>query len=195
MTPLLEIKRVPIEIEMNISHAKLEYTHGTAELEISKNNDTLHIKSKSIRLNMDRFESSGRTVSARSTDVAYKGKNNATYKATARYEQSGDLLLKAKLGQGLPVQFTQNTKEYSQVQNVNLPANNSAIDTTELNIRFEMDKLNFDWHNSTYNFEFTPGNIEISVTQQPEVIIKYIGGPIYVPPSSDPEYEPIDTRA
>ena len=33
MTPLIEIKSVPIEIEMKVSHAKLEYTRGTADLE------------------------------------------------------------------------------------------------------------------------------------------------------------------
>ena len=60
---------------------------------------------------------------------------------------------------------------------------------------FEMDKLNFDWRQSKGNFEFIPGNIEISVKQRPDVIIKYIGGPIYVPPSSDPDYEPVDVHA
>ena len=65
----------------------------------------------------------------------------------------------------------------------------------EMNIRFEMDKLNFDWRQSKGNFEFVPGDIEISVKQRPDVIIKYIGGPIYVPPSSDPDYEPVDVHA
>ena len=31
--------------------------------------------------------------------------------------------------------------------------------------------------------------------QRPDVIIKYVGGPLYVPPSSDPNYEPIDMQA
>ena len=43
--------------------------------------------------------------------------------------------------------------------------------------------------------EFTPGDIQIEVTQQPDVIIKYVGGPLYVPPSSDPNYTPIDVKA
>ena len=30
MGPLIEITNVPIEIEMKVSHAKLEYTRGTA---------------------------------------------------------------------------------------------------------------------------------------------------------------------
>ena len=64
-----------------------------------------------------------------------------------------------------------------------------------MNIRYEMDKMNFDWRMQKMNFQFTPGDIEISVTQRPDVIIKYVGGPLYVPPSSDPNYEPVDVRA
>ena len=68
-------------------------------------------------------------------------------------------------------------------------------DPGEMNIRYEMDKLNFDWKLNQASFEFTPGDIEFTVTQRPEVVIKYIGGPIYVPPSADPNYEPVDVRA
>ena len=68
-------------------------------------------------------------------------------------------------------------------------------DVGEMNIRYEMDKLNFDWKIGGGSFEFTPGDIEFTVTQRPEVLIKYVGGPIYVPPSSDPNYEPIDIKA
>jgi hypothetical protein len=55
--------------------------------------------------------------------------------------------------------------------------------------------LNFDWNVQDPQIEFTPGDIEISVKQQPDVIIKYVGGPLYVPPSSDPDYEPVDVKA
>ena len=68
-------------------------------------------------------------------------------------------------------------------------------DPGEMHIRYEMDKLNFDWRVNQPEFEFTPGDIEMSVTQRPDVIIKYVGGPLYVPPSSDPNYEPIDVEA
>ena len=44
-------------------------------------------------------------------------------------------------------------------------------------------------------FEFIPGDIEITVKQQPDVIIKYVGGPLYVPPSADPNYTPTDVEA
>ena len=65
----------------------------------------------------------------------------------------------------------------------------------EMSIRYEMDKLNFDWRMNQMQFTFVPGDIEFKVTQQPDVVIKYIGGPLYVPPSADPNYEPLDTKA
>lgn len=68
-------------------------------------------------------------------------------------------------------------------------------DGGEMNIRYEMDKLNFDWRMEQMEFTFVPGDIEFTMTQRPDVIIKYVGGPLYVPPSSDPDYEPIDVKA
>ena len=64
-----------------------------------------------------------------------------------------------------------------------------------MEIRYEMDKLNFDWKIDKGEFEFTPGDIEIIVEQKPTVTFKYTGGPIYVPRSADPDYEPVDVKA
>ena len=36
--------------------------------------------------------------------------------------------------------------------------------------------------------------LELISTQRPDVVIKYVGGPIYVPPSSDPNYVPVDVK-
>ena len=65
-------------------------------------------------------------------------------------------------------------------------------DGGELSIQYEMDKLNFDWRMNQMQFTFVPGDIEFTMTQRPDVIIKYVGGPLYVPPSADPDYEPVD---
>ena len=64
-----------------------------------------------------------------------------------------------------------------------------------MTINYEMDKLNFDLKVANGNFEFIPGDIEMSITQRPQVLIEYVGGPIYVPKSANPDYEPLDVRA
>ena len=202
MTPLIEIKNVPIEIEMKISHAKLEHTRGTADLEISRDKGGLSIRTKPIRVNIDTFEARNSICPTTITSIeqsAERGKQ-AVYEATATYAQQGQLLLNAKIGQELVTQFAAEAMMKDVKTNVGIdfiPKAGAEIswDPGELNIRFEMDKVNFDWRMNQPQFEFTPGDIELSVTQRPEVVITYVGGPIYVPRSADPNYQPIDVEA
>lgn len=201
MKPLIEITTVPIQIEMKTTNARLEYARGTAEMEISRNEGGLQIKSRPIRLNIDTFEarnSISPTLARSQEQNADKG-IQASYKATATYAQQGKLMMETKLGEEVITQFSRQSL-LEGVQDVGmkfLPTTGPEItwDPAEMNIRYEMDKLNFDWKIGGGSFEFIPGDIELTVTQRPEVIIKYIGGPIYVPPSADPNYEPVDVRA
>ncbi len=201
MYPLIEIKTVPIEIEMKVTNAKLEYTRGTADLEISRSDGGLSIKSRPIRLNLDTFEARNSIVptAIRSIEQRAQQGQQAAYAATATYAQQGQLLLDAKIGQEMVTQFAAESQVKNLKTNVGLdflPDVRPEItwDPGQMQIRFEMDKLNFDWRLSRPKFEFTPGDIEISVKQRPEVVIKYVGGPIYVPPSSDPNHESVDVE-
>lgn len=202
MYPLIEIKTVPIEIEMKTTRAKLEYTRGTAEVEISRDQGGLNIRSRPIRLNLDTFEARNSVTPTAPRSIAQSAEQGreAAYEATATYARQGQLLLKAKVGQELVTQFAAEAQVRDLKTNVGLqflPTTGPEItwDAGEMSIRYEMDKLNFDWRMNNPHFQFTPGDIEISVKQRPDVIIKYVGGPLFVPPSADPNYEPIDAEA
>ena len=203
MYPLIEIKTVPIEIEMKVTPAKVEYTRGTADLEISRGEGSvLNIKSRPITLNIDTFEARNSVVptAMRSVQQYAQQGQQASYTATATYAQQGQMLLDAKIGQDMITQFAADAQMKNYKENVGLkflPTTGPELtwDPGDMQIRYEMDKRNFDWRLNQPSFEFTPGDIELSVTQQPDVIIKYVGGPIYVPPSSDPEYQPVDVEA
>lgn len=200
--PLIELKSVPIEIEMKITDAKLEYKRGTVDMQVSRNEGGLRIKSSPIRLNLDTFEARNSvmpTVATRIQRSAEAGQQ-AAYSATATYARQGQLLLQARVGQELVTQFAAEAQNKDLKTNVGiqfLPTTGPEIswDKGEINIRYEMDKMNFDWRTQNGDIQFTPGDIEISVTQQPDLIIKYVGGALYVPPSSDPNYEPVDVQA
>ena len=56
MEPLIEITTVPIEIQMKVTNARLEYARGTAQMEISRDRGGLSIRSQPIRVNIDTFE-------------------------------------------------------------------------------------------------------------------------------------------
>ena len=202
MYPLIEIKTVPIELEMKTTNARLEYKRGTAEMEISRDTGGLNIKSRPIRLKLDTFEarnSLSPTPMRSITEAAQKGRQ-AAYQATGTYARHGKLFLNAKVGEDVvgkilaePMQEAMNVEAALDF----LPQGGVNMDweAGEMQIRYEMDKLNFDWKVDNASFEFIPGDIEISVSQMPDVIIKYIGGPLYVPPSADPNYQPVDIEA
>ena len=196
MFPLIEITTVPIEIEMKVTDAKLEYARGTADLEISRNDGGLHIKSRPIRLNVDTFEArnSISPTTARAISQAADRGTQASYEATAAYARQCKLLLSAKVGEDMIAQIAAQSQAQNIQTNVGiqfLPTVGAELnwDPGDMQIRFEMDKLNFDWRMNQTSFEFTPGDIQFSVTQLPDVQIKYVGGPLYVPPSADPNYE------
>ena len=202
MKPLIEITTVPIQIEMRTTNAKLEYARGTAEMEVSRDQGGLSIKSRPIRVNIDTFEARNSitpTLARRIAQDADKGQQ-AAYEATATFARQGQLLLKTRVGEELVTQFAEeammkDVKTNAGIEFIPKVPPEITWDPGELSIRYEMDKLNFDWKFNQGDFEFTPGDIEFTMTQRPEVIIKYIGGPIYVPPSSDPNYEPVDVKA
>ncbi len=200
MERLIEIKTVPIELEMKVNHARLDYKRSTVDLEISRNQGGLQIRSKPIKVNIDTFEArnSVSPTAMRSIEQAAQRGRQKVYDTTATYARRGDLLLEAKIGEQLISQFAMESQQVNTDFAMKwLPTTGPDIswDGGELNIRYEMDKLNFDWRMDNGNVEFIPGNIEFTVTQQPDVIIKYIGGPVYVPPSADPDYVPLDEQA
>lgn len=199
--PLIEIKSVPIQLEMKVTDAKLEYSHGTVDMTVTRDKGGMRIQSSPIRVNLDTFEARNSvfpTTATRIRQNAAAGKQ-AAYEATATYARQGQLLLQARIGQNLESQFAEESQTKNLKTNVGiqfLPTQGADIswDGGQMSIRYEMDKLNFDWRTEQGDIQFIPGDIEFSVTQNPDVVIKYVGGPLYVPPSADPEYEPVDVQ-
>lgn len=201
MYPLIEIKTVPIEIEMKTTNATWEYRRGTAEMEIRREKGGLKINSRPIRVQMDTFEArnSVSPTPMRSVEQSAQRGRQAAYEATAAYARHGKLLLNAKVGEDVVTQIATEPQQEAMNVTVNLdflPKGGVEMDwqAGEMQIRYEMDKLNFDWKVDNASFEFVPADIEISVAQMPDVIIKYVGGPLYVPPSADPDYQPVDVQ-
>ncbi len=201
MQPLIEIQTIPIEIQMKVTNARLEYARGTANLEISRDKGGLQIRSQPIQVKIDTFEARNSIVptTVRSIEQSAQSGRQAAYQATASISREGRMMMEATVdGQVIPNLARQAVLERPADLNLQfLPSVAPEISWNggELNVQYEMDKLNFDWRMEQMQFTFVPGDIEFTMTQRPDVIIKYVGGPLYVPPSSDPNYEPVDVKA
>lgn len=198
MYPLIEIKTVPIEIQMKVTRAHLEYARGTAQVEISRDKGGLNIRSHPIRVNLDTFEARNSVIPTTATAIRQQAQSGieGAYQATGVLAREGRMMMEAKINQDVIPQLAKQ-QNLGNPANLNidfLPSTGPDIswDGGELSIQYQMDKLNFDWRMEQMNFTFVPGDIEFTMTQRPDVIIKYVGGPLYVPPSSDPDYEPVD---
>lgn len=201
MEQLLKITTIPIQYELKINNARLEYNRSNAEIEISRSNGEFTIKSRPVKLNLDTYEARNSVMPTlkRSIDnIAHKGQE-AAYSASATFAKEGQLMLKAKIGEDVLNQIFQQrtqlpTGDFQLGFIPNSPVN-IEYQAPDLTIQYEMDKLNFDLKIEQGNFKFIPGDIQLSITQHPDVLIEYLGGPLYVPPSADPDYKPIDVRA
>ena len=201
MGPLIKITTVPISYELKINNAKLERRSGTAELNLTRDKGGLRIQSNNIKVNIDTFEARNSVVPTAKRSIeqlAEKGKS-AAYEATARYTNEGAILMDAKLDGNALNQIFENRAQMPTGEFILgfTPSARPEITWSEPNIsiQYEMDKLNFEFKLANGNFEFIPGSIEINIKQYPDVVIEYIGKPIYVPPSADPDYVEFSAKA
>lgn len=195
MEQLIKIKNVPIAYELKVNNAKFERKSSTAELDVTRTDGGLRIQSQNIKVNIDTFEArnSVSPTARRSIEESAQKGTQASYEATARFTEEGKLLMDAKLDGEALNQIFRNRAELpsGEFELGFTPSEKPEITWSDPNIsiQYEMDKLNFEFKLQNGDFEFIPGNIEITITEYPDVVIEYIGKPIYVPPSADPEYQ------
>jgi len=200
MKPLLEIQSIPISITYKVTPAQVERRNVSAEVEIRRDNKGLQMRSRPIRLNIDSFEaknSIARSPMRSVLETSDRGRE-AALAATAVYAKEGHAMVNIHLDQNvIPKLATERFNAPLQADfNIRfIPDQPMNMDWVpgELEIDYEMDKLNFDWKTNRNDIHFTPGSIEFVVEEYPRVVVEFVGDPIYVPPSANPNY--VDTHA
>ncbi|WP_028829248.1 DUF6470 family protein [Proteocatella sphenisci] len=201
MGPLIKITRVPMAYELKINNARIERRSRKTDLNLTTDKGGLRIESNNIKVSIDTFEARNSVVptARRSIEQAAEKGKSAAYEAAARYTNEGTILMDAKLDGNALNQIFKNRVQLptGEFQLGFTPAAGAEISWSEPNvsIQYEMDKLNFEFKITNGDFEFIPGGIEMNITQYPDVIIEYIGKPIYVPASADPEHEGFSLQA
>lgn len=205
MQPLLKITTVPINIEYKVQRASLEHKYTPPRANVTRQKGRQEIQTTKPQLNIDSTEaraSAGLKSPARSIKE-FADTGNADAQAAIRtYAENGNAILDSKSKSAVAEVVSSNAmpKVYDTALTF-IPAVPPEIHFEPGTISFDytMDTLTFDWNiNHKPQLEFVPGSIEFNITQYPDIIIEYMGSPIYVPPSADPNYEPppnLDTNA
>lgn len=201
MEQLLKITTIPLEYQLKIQKARLEYSNSSASLEMHKTPGGFSMKSRPAKLNLDTYEARNSVVPTVKRSISQRAAEGlqTAQQTTAQYAQEGQQLLKSGdggelLGQIFRQRAQMPTGEFQLGFIPSAPVN-ITYQEPNLTLDYEMDKLKFDLKVAQGNYQFIPGDIEMSITQHPDVQIEYIGEPMYVPPSASPNYEPLDVRA
>ncbi|MBC3797065.1 hypothetical protein [Acetobacterium tundrae] len=186
MEPLITIETVPIEIKfVKKEPLKLSAVNST-QVSVAQEDGKKSITSNPIRIPIqDSFKPSS----------AYNW-DHSTYTATADYGEDGNLNLNIQMedGDAKAIRFEQSTRDINAIAGL-LPTTVQSGNDEQNNMEISFNMSGLSSSTSTADntgTQFYPPDLELVVTQRPDVIIKYVGGPIYVPPSSNPDYKPIE---
>lgn len=201
MKPLINIQSVPISLEYSVTKAKLEMAQPNAKLNLSREKKGLTIESSPIKINIDTFEARS-SAGMKSVRTAIKEQAQEgvrlTYEAIGTIVDDGNFMMDIHINRQPVIALSgNNNDQLTETMMGFSPSVRPEISwiPQNLQMKYEMDKLSFDWRMNRPELTFIPGKIEFQVTQYPEVIIEYIGGPIYVPASADPDYVPLNDEA
>lgn len=195
MKQLLSIRSVPVQYELSVTHAQLKYTSQKAQVMESRTRGGLQIQNRPAKLELSTLEArnSLHPTTLLSVKQAAQRGMQAASDATAKFAMEGRQLLEAKpgsdpLGDIIAQNAAQPTGEFGLTF---LPTGGAEITYVEpdFQMKYQADKLQFDARISTGNLEYVPGDVSLNVTQWPDVVIEYMGKPMYVPPSAAEHFE------
>lgn len=183
MQQLISIETVPMSIEYVEKKPTKMSSSGLAKLRIERALDnSVSIKSDAVSIRMDSYDQ-GTGVPTRPL----------TYTATARYMGGGNLNLNVHMdedGENF-FHFGRMAADIGSMADAIPPAQPSDH-SGSIRMNFDLSQLSVDMlPTADFGASFTPPDLELKVVERAEVIIKYVGGPIYIPKSADPNYEPV----
>jgi len=195
MQQLLQITSTPIEYKIEIEAARLDYNQAeNPRVELKQQPAKLNTHSKNIQVRIDTMDMRRSLGFQNNMDRAMSGaqKGESAVKTfIANQNQMGRIVGDTSNNQTISDVVRQKVMEQPDSYTVFLPSVGPQISwvPNQLNTEYQRGELNTDWQTARNIFEYVPGKYHMNITQYPKVEIKYLGDPLYVPPSADPNYE------
>ena len=194
MEQLLRIHTVPIRIGISVERAKLNLSSRPASLDLTRERKGLAVERTDAVLHVDsaaaRSSMNLKSPQELARSFAQEGARAAQAFTAGAAEERRAFLATQNKGSSPVCEFARERIRHTvQLVPAALPAVPAQIswDPPKLEMRYERDRLAFDWRVNRPQADFQPGSVEFRVEQYPKTEIEYIGKPRYVPPSADPD--------
>lgn len=189
---LLKITSTPMKYELEVENAKLEYQIDvTPSCDITTSASQLQIRSEASKVQIDTYEarkSLGLTNIGDSVQqYAAKGKehiNNQIREYVQTGQAMGDIQNGTEIADIARQKMLQQPELYTQF----LPSASADISFTpaKLEMNYTPADVSLDWQVKENTYNFQAGSVHMKIVEYAHVDIEYLGGPMYVPPSADP---------
>ncbi|MGN0620319.1 MAG: DUF6470 family protein [Porcipelethomonas sp.] len=190
---LLDITYIPIEYNIKTENARL-ITPEIEPAQMSQKTTPLSIESHSenIKLRLDSSDmrrSMGMKSIADVTREAPAKTQKTANEVTSEYVNMGNQLAQ----QGMTIAQLMHQKSLSNItiETVigTIPSErvHASWEPASTTFKVKKSEVEFDWKTAAKEMEFIPSKMSIEIEQLADVEIEYLGGFMYVPPSSDPD--------
>ncbi len=184
-----------MKYELEVESAKLEYkqevnpscniTTTPSQLEIHSQNAEIHIDTYEARKSLGLMN-----IEDSIQQYAAKGKEHIQ-KQTREYVQIGQAMGDIQNGADIGDIVRQKMLEQPELYTTFLPSAPADLSfvPAQMDINYKPSDVNLDWQIKDSSISYKPGSVHMKIVQYADIDIKYLGGPMYVPPSADPDYE------
>jgi len=194
---LLEYSSIPLQMEIRVNNAALESPGKRLPYaNVRRHKGGLHTDvNRPAKINIDTYnarKSMGYGM-YKMSDFWSKEVSRAwklTFRGVADIVQDGNELVRGSAPSEIAVRDF-NAELKVQTQTVFFPGCGADLtyEPGEYDISFKPDDVDVDWENIRIGagLIYKPGSVEIRVKQRPALKFKYVGDPIYFPPSANPK--------
>ncbi|MCL1804913.1 MAG: DUF6470 family protein [Clostridiales bacterium] len=195
ITQLLQISTTPVKYELEIERARLEYNQDfIPKAKVKTQQAKMEMRSRNTQLLVDTYKARRSLGQNNSSDFyklfSDKGAESIS-RATRDHVETGNSLSRIDIGVNISQIIEQKMLEQPVTYMAFIPNPGSEISwiPSEFRISVQPGELNYDWQIMRDIMNYVPGSVRMNILQQPKVHIEYMGRPMYIPPSADPEYE------
>lgn len=194
MKSLLEITTTPAKYEYEIERAKLVINQEKPTVDRTVTRASLNMKREYGRFEMN--------TTQRRSDMGFKGVvdranfdgdqgRQAALEAIGNYAELGNAVVNIQRGANIPDALWNQMMKHSKGDLVLVPLSPMELNyiPATLAIDFSPGEMQANWNVGKARLDFVPGSFGLKFTQYASIQIEYTGGPVYAPPSADPNFE------
>lgn len=197
MEQLLQITTTPMQYQLTVERARLEYQQEfQPRADVNTVPSELRLRSRNIQVQLDTYQARRslgiERVGDRIQKMAQRGMESVRQKTREYVEMGKQMAQPPSSGATIPQII--HSRMLSNAQSTSytafLPSSGAEISWVPNQLKTEYDpgSVNYSWKQMRNALNYVPGSVRMEILEYAKVEIKYLGGPMYIPPSADPDY-------